>query len=152
MIMTLDELVREHSLDFRVLASDISTRVLDKCRQGVYDAERLEAVPSMLRERYFNRSSRKGHVVYQVKDALRRLVVVRRINLSAPPYPLHGPLDCIFCRNVMIYFDDSVRRLVLTEMFRLLKPGGYLMVGQAESLTGLMSDFRAVAPSIYVKA
>jgi chemotaxis protein methyltransferase CheR len=73
------------------------------------------------------------------------------MNLSAPPLPMKGPLDAIFCRNVMIYFDDAVRRRLLDECHRLLKPGGLLVVGHAESLAGMLGDLDYVRPSIYRK-
>jgi chemotaxis protein methyltransferase CheR len=73
------------------------------------------------------------------------------LNLSAPPFPMRGPLDVVFCRNVMIYFDNNVRSRLLNEIHRLLKPGGYLMVGHAESLSGILSNFKSVEPSVYVK-
>ncbi len=79
------------------------------------------------------------------------MLVFRRLNLSAPPFPLRGPLDIIFCRNVMIYFDNSVRARLLAEARRLLKPGGYLVVGHSESLAGVLSELKTVKPSIYVK-
>jgi chemotaxis protein methyltransferase CheR len=64
---------------------------------------------------------------------------------------MQGPFDAIFCRNVMIYFDNLVRKDLLAECYRLLKPEGYLFVGHAESLTGLLSGFKAVMPSVYIK-
>jgi chemotaxis protein methyltransferase CheR len=64
---------------------------------------------------------------------------------------MQGPFDAIFCRNVMIYFDHRIRATLLDEIHRLLKPGGYLFVGHAESLTGLTSTFKTVRPSIHVK-
>jgi chemotaxis protein methyltransferase CheR len=64
---------------------------------------------------------------------------------------MSGPMDAIFCRNVLIYFDQATRKRLLDEMHRLLKKGGYLMVGHAESLTGMISDFKPLRPSIYVK-
>jgi len=79
------------------------------------------------------------------------MMVFRRVNLSAPPFPMTGPLDAVFCRNVMIYFDDAVRLRLLDEANRLLKPGGYLVVGHAESLAGMISDFKYVRPSVYRK-
>ena len=64
---------------------------------------------------------------------------------------MHGPMDAVFCRNVMIYFDNKVRKNLLEDVYRLVKPGGYLFVGHAESLTGLLSGFKAVKPSVYIK-
>jgi chemotaxis protein methyltransferase CheR len=137
--------------DIKVLATDISTRVLETCRQGIYRQERLDAVPPTQRSCYFTPDQPHSPARYSVKDVLSRMVVFRRLNLSAPPFPMHGPLDVIFCRNVMIYFDQEVRARLLQELRRLLRPGGYLMVGHAESLTGMTGDFRAVRPSTYVK-
>ena len=68
-----------------------------------------------------------------------------------PPYPMSGPLDIIFCRNVMIYFDDDVRRRLLADIQRLLRPGGYLFVGHAESMAGDLCGLTAVMPSVFVK-
>lgn len=136
-------------VDVKILATDISTRMLEKSRQGTYDEERIKTVPAALRGRYLERHRDNGS--YAVKETLRRLIVFKRLNLSDPPFPLTGPLDIVFCRNVMIYFDNTVRKRLLDELHRLLKPGGYLMVGHAESLTGLLSDFKIVCPSIYIK-
>jgi chemotaxis protein methyltransferase CheR len=80
------------------------------------------------------------------------MVVFRQFNLSAVPYPLNRPLDAIFCRNVMIYFDRIVRRNMVHEFQRLLKRGGYLFVGHAESITGLSDGFTCIKPSVYIKA
>ena len=79
------------------------------------------------------------------------MILFRRLNLSEVPYPMKGPMDIIFCRNVMIYFDNEIRKKLLDEFCRLLKPGGYLMVGHAESLAGMLCGLKAVMPSIYVK-
>jgi chemotaxis protein methyltransferase CheR len=137
--------------DMRILATDISTRVLETSRQGTYQQERLDAVSPILRKRYFTPDEPQNPAHYTVKDVLSRMVVFRRLNLSAPPFPMRGPLDVIFCRNVMIYFDRRVRERLLEELRRLLRPGGYLMVGHAESLTGMTGGFQAVRPSTYTK-
>ena len=138
-------------IDIKVLATDISTRVLETCRHGTYPRERLDAVSPVLRTCYFTPDRSGNPASYTVKDALSNIIVFKRLNLSAPPFPMHGPLDVIFCRNVMIYFDQAVRAKLLDEFWRLLRPGGYLMVGHAESLTGMMGDFKAVRPSTYIK-
>ena len=93
----------------------------------------------------------KGEKIYQVKEKIKNMIQFSWLNLSVNPYPMSGPLDIIFCRNVMIYFDNKVKERLLEDMYRLLKPGGYLMVGHAESLSGLLSGFRSVKPSVYIK-
>jgi chemotaxis protein methyltransferase CheR len=152
MSMVLAEAISGYAeVDARILATDISTRMLHRCVEGSYEPKKVESVPRLLRARYFDRPRRNGPAVYRVREVLRKPILFRRLNLSAQPFPMQGPMDAIFCRNVMIYFDNDVRRRLLAEMYRLLKPGGYLMVGHAESLTGMMSEFKTVQPSIYVK-
>ncbi len=143
--------VAKVDIDMKILATDISTRVLETCRQGTYQRERLDGVSPILRTCYFTPDRPQNPARYTVKDALSGMIVFRRLNLSAPPFPMHGPLDVIFCRNVMIYFDQEVRARLLQELRRLLRPGGYLMVGHAESLSGMIGDFKAVRPSTYIK-
>jgi chemotaxis protein methyltransferase CheR len=150
--MTLLETARGYDgVDIRILASDISTKVLDVCLDGCYDPRRMQTVPAELRDRWFDRVKVSGSVAYRVKPELREIVLFRRMNLSTPPFPMQGPLDAVLCRNTMIYFDNPVRLRLLQDVGRLLKPGGYLVVGHAESLTGIMSDFRYVSPAVYVR-
>lgn len=139
------------NVDLKILATDISTRMLRKCWDGVYSEERVKTVPADLRQKYFTVERNGSEKLYTVKDSLRNVLVFKRLNLSQPPFPMKGPLDAIFCRNVMIYFDNQVRSRLLQDQYRLLKKQGYLMVGHSESLTGLVSSFRSVRPSIYTK-
>ena len=148
--ITLSETL-DSGTDVRLLATDISTRVLEKCVQGIYSGDRVETIPKPLLDKYFTPFREGTEIRYSVKAPLRKMVVFKRLNLSTPPYPMKGPLDVVFCRNVMIYFDNETRGRLLAEIHRLLKPGGYLMVGHAESLTGMMSNLKGVRPSIYVK-
>jgi len=137
--------------DTKILATDISTTILEKARTGEYEDRLVEQVPIALRNKYFNRFKDGEHVKYRVSPDVKDLITFGRLNLSRFPFPLKGPLDIIFCRNVMIYFDNQLRAKLLKNMYELLKPGGYLMVGSAESLTGTISDFDRVLPSIYLK-
>ncbi|MFP4049168.1 MAG: CheR family methyltransferase [Desulfovermiculus sp.] len=137
--------------DTKILATDLSTRVLEHARQGVYDAKRMEKVPKELINRYFSCSGHGPDKMFAVSSRLKNMLTFARLNLSEIPFPMRGPLDVIFCRNVMIYFDNHIRKQLLDEMYRLLKPKGYLMVGHAESLSGLLSNFKSVEPSVYIR-
>ncbi len=86
----------------------------------------------------------------KIAPHIRKLVTIRRLNLM-DPWPFRGPFDVIFCRNVMIYFDQQTRARLVGRMYDLLHPGGILAVGSAETLSGLNSKFRTVEPSVYVK-
>jgi len=137
--------------DVKILATDISTRVLAKAQRGAYKAKKMERMAKMFRQRYFEEVPEATDKLYVVKPALKNMISYKRLNLSTPPFPMRGPLDVVFCRNVMIYFDEHVRRGLLKEIRRLLKPGGYLVVGHAESLIGLAEGFKTAQPSVYVK-
>jgi chemotaxis protein methyltransferase CheR len=150
--MVMRELARQYQISTRILATDISTRILEKSKSGRYDAKKMENVPSMLRDRYFAKHGRGEQAEFVVRDEIASLITFKRLNLSHVPYPMNGPMDIVFCRNVMIYFDNTVRTNLLKEIYRLLKPGGYLFVGHAESLTGILSGFKSVKPSVYIKA
>ncbi len=150
--ITMQETFGERNgVDAKILATDICTQVLEKSLEGRYPENKVEPVSKPLLKKYFERARDGDSVSYVVRPALRQRIVFRRLNLSQPPFPMRGPLDAIFCRNVMIYFNNETRKRLLDEMYRLLKPGGFLLVGHAESLTGMMSEFKTVRPSIYRK-
>ena len=148
--MTLLETLGSRKVDVRILATDISTKVLRSCAEGHYREGKIKDVPLGLKRKYFHEHL-NGDRLYIVRDGVKRLVTFARLNLSNPPFPMRGPMDIIMCRNVMIYFDNLVRKRLLDELYRLLKPGGYLLVGHAESLTGMVSSFKTVRPSIFIK-
>lgn len=133
-------------VDWRLLATDISTRVLGEATAGYYPKSRLENVPAEIVSRHFE-PERNG--VLRVRSDLRSRVVFRRLNLSKSPFPMRGPLDVVFCRNVMIYFDEATRARLVAEFCRLLKPGGLLIIGKAESLTDSEHRFERAGPSTY---
>ncbi|HEX7510526.1 MAG TPA: CheR family methyltransferase, partial [Chitinivibrionales bacterium] len=138
------DIIQGISADIKILATDISTRILEKSSAGVYSEDKVAAIPQNYRNRFFKKSMESGVPAYEVAGELKNIIVFQRINLSKPPFPMRGSMDAIFCRNVMIYFDNTVRKNLLQDLYRLLKPGGYLFVGHAESLTRLLSGFKAV--------
>lgn len=139
--------VGTRGLDMKILATDISTRILAKAMAGRYPKNTVEPVPAMLRTKYFTIEGEEYVVTPQIRD----MVMFRRANLSQLPTPVRGPLDIVFCRNVMIYFEEPLRRALVQEFARVLKPGGYLLVGHSESLVGMQGELEAVRPSVYRK-
>ncbi len=135
----------------KILATDISTHILAKARKGEYSESKMNGVNPQLRARYFTVQGSGSNKVYTVNDTLAGMITFKRLNLSKPPFPMKGPFDLIFCRNVMIYFDNIVRKRLMDEFSRLLRPGGYLMVGHSESMAGMLCDMETVQPSVYVK-
>ncbi|MCC7492811.1 MAG: protein-glutamate O-methyltransferase CheR [Fimbriimonadaceae bacterium] len=147
--MVLDRALEGRAVDWKILATDISTRVLEKAAAGVYEPARMGGITPDLRARYFSSCGGRDERLYQVVPELRQRVLFRRINLATPPFPFKNQLDAVFCRNVMIYFDAATRGRLVDEIARHLRPGGYLFVGHAESLTGLPTALRTVQPSVY---
>ncbi|SFM50337.1 CheR family methyltransferase [Thermodesulforhabdus norvegica] len=138
--------------DFKLLATDISTRVLQTAIRGLYSKEKVERVPAPLRTKYFKKvqGSNAGEYVYEVAPILKEVTVFRRLNLK-DPYPFHGPFEVIFCRNVMIYFDKPTQQELIQRMTSYLSPGGYFMVGHSESLAGLSHGLKYIQPAVYKK-
>lgn len=150
--MTLYEHVDNPALwDFKILASDLSTRVLAKAASGMYEEDRLRLVPAEVVKRHFlrGRGDQAGQV--KVKPHLAEMVTFRRLNLMDDRFPIKEPLDLIFCRNVMIYFDRPTQERLIQKFYGYLKPGGYLFIGHSESLQWIAHSFKVVAPTIYWK-
>lgn len=135
-----------------ILATDLSTRVLDVARSATWPAARIGAIPEELLHRYMLRGigSREGWV--RASPQLRAVVRVQRLNLNEDAYPADAPFDLIFCRNVLIYFQTARRQRVLARLVSRLAPGGQLFVGHAESVQGLSERVRCVLPTVYARA
>jgi chemotaxis protein methyltransferase CheR len=146
----LEELGMEALPRLQVLATDISTRVLATAKKGVYPVERFrEFAPQQLRQ-YLLRGDGKWKDWYQVRKEIRAAVRFERLNLMDDfTHPAHYPV--IFCRNVMIYFDRPTQERVVRRLSQSLEPGGYLLIGHAESLNGLQQPLQYVRPATYRK-
>lgn len=150
--MTLLDVTQGYDdVDMRILATDISTKVLDRCLDACYADDRLTDIPDGWRERFFEPVETPYGKISRVSPEVRDMVLFRRMNLATPPFPMPGPLDVVMCRNVMIYFDDAVRIALLKEIHRMLRPGGFLIVGHAESLTGINTEFKYLRPAVYAR-
>ena len=134
--------------DVRVLATDLSRRVLDVARHGIYGQERLRQVPKGLIAAHFQCLAAREPRTYQVSDPLRKIVTFARLNLMES-WPMRGPFDAIFCRNVMIYFDKPTQSRLVERFWGLLAPGGVLFIGHSESLAGVHHQFSYVQPTVY---
>ena len=139
-------LEREH-WDTKVLATDISTKVLQKAISGIYNADQLENVPEQWK-RHFFRTLTGGQ--YQVKDELKKEVIFRQFNLM-DPFPFRRKMHTIFLRNVMIYFDEKTKRELVQKVYDALEPGGYLFIGTTETLDRNSTPFKIIQPSIFRK-
>ena len=135
----------------KILASDISTRVLSKAASGIYEIERVSQLSGELVKRHFLRGKHDQAGKVCVRPQVANLVSFRRINLMDETFPFSSTLDVIFCRNVMIYFDRDTQAKLMEKFHRYLRPGGYLFIGHSESLQWIEHRFRYLKPTIYQK-
>lgn len=146
--MVLDDILGNQP--WEVVASDISTRILDKARSGLFSMERLPEIPKP----YLNRHCLKGVGEYEgtllIDKTLRERVHFALHNLTDAPAKF-GEFDVIFLRNVMIYFDQETKQKVVRNLLPLLRPGGYFLVGHSETLNGITSEVKPIAPAVYRK-
>lgn len=134
--------------DTKILATDISNRVLETAVKGVYTNESISSLPATWRLTYFD----KTDATYStVKDSLKKEVLFRKFNLMEKTYPFRKKFHVIFCRNVMIYFDNETKNEVVNKFYNCLELGGYLFIGHSESINRETSDFKYVMPSVYRK-
>ncbi len=134
--------------DTRILATDISQNALKAASQGIYDEESLKALPPEWKRKYFKKTTEAG--VYQVSEALRSNVIYRTFNLM-DPIRFKLKFDVIFCRNVMIYFDQDTKDALVQRFFDATVPGGYLFIGHSESLNKATTPYQYLMPSAYRK-
>jgi len=136
---------------FRLLASDLSTKVLAIARQGVYKIDRVQGIPPALLRKYFQRGLGEQEGLARVVPEVRRRIEYRALNLIAMDR-LDRAFDVIFCRNVMIYFDKAVQQRVVSMLEHHLAPGGYLFISHSESLNGITHGLKWIAPAVYRRA
>ena len=150
--IVLAEALEKHggNVDAKILATDLSPQALETARQGVYPIERLEGVSVERRRRWFLRGEGEFEAFACVHPRLRELVSILPLNLLHD-WPMHGPFDAIFCRNVVIYFDKPTKQRLFQRYAGLLPEGGYLFLGHSESMYGLNDNFELIGRTVYRK-
>ncbi len=150
--MTVHDLIK-HSprITLKLLATDISTKVLNKAKLGIYESIRLGTLPPGFGKAYFRRvGSRNGGQV-QVVPEIRKLITFARFNLMQERFPFRYLFEAVFCRNVMIYFDRVTQEALVNRFYQHLKPDGLFLIGHSESLNTLKHHYRYLEPASYRK-
>jgi chemotaxis protein methyltransferase CheR len=136
---------------FRILATDLSTKVLAKAKLGIFNTDAVGPVALELRQKYLMRSRDKNSNEWRVVPELRKLVEFRQLNFMNAHYGFAEKADAIFCRNVIIYFDRPTQEQILTKLASNLVPGGFAFLGHSETLHGLNVPLLPIAPALYRK-
>ncbi|ADY55495.1 MCP methyltransferase, CheR-type [Syntrophobotulus glycolicus DSM 8271] len=148
--MILDEFFGPHKTgwDTKILATDISQGILAAAQAGVYSREKMEGLPESWKRRYF-KEDRAGQ--YLLAEKIRKEVIFSRINLMDPVFPFRKKMHVIFCRNVMIYFDQETKDRLAERFYEITEPGGFLFIGHSEGLDREKTRYRYVMPAVYRK-
>ncbi|MGR3292835.1 MAG: CheR family methyltransferase [Candidatus Scalindua sp.] len=141
----------DNGWDVKILATDISTRILQKAIDGTYKSELLNDVPPGITSAHFTKVLVDNTNCYKAKDHLKNIITFRRFNLMTEKFPFKNPFDFIFCRNVMIYFDPETQNKLVNKFYNCLPKNGYLFIGHSETLSKSDNDFKYVQPAVYQK-
>ena len=139
----------ESGWNIEILASDLSTKVLATAREGVWPIQRMEEIPPAYLRAYMLRGVRSEEGKIRAQPNIRSLIEFRRINLNEEQYPVDGPFDLIFCRNVLIYFNRETKAAVVGRLARHLSPDGLLFLGHSETLHGAAHALKHAGPTAY---
>ena len=147
--------VREYITDFirwnvRILATDLDSEILTLARQGIYPDQKLENISPERKIRWLEKIRNNDKTMIEINNHLKSFITFKQLNLIGD-WPMKGPFDVIFCRNVTIYFDRDTRTFLLNRFADILADGGYLFVGHSESLHGITTRFKPVGQTIHKK-
>lgn len=143
-----DVLPHQSGFDIKILATDIDTNALEVARKGVYVQRLLKGLPTECHKKYCD--SVDGEAI-KIKQKIRDMVFFNYMNFNTEIWPMSGPFDFIFCRNVLIYFDKIKQQEYIQKMLRLLKPGGFIYLGHSENSVMADHDLQICGPTIYRK-
>jgi len=152
--IVMQEFMRTHQnqlSDYSILATDISSRVLEKAVNAVYTMEDIEGLTFDLKKRYFLKSKDSSKNIVRIKPQVRSKVNFDRLNFMDNSYPISTKKHIIFCRNALIYFDKPTQESVIKKLTEHLYPGGYLFLGHSETIFGMDLNLKTVGPTIFRK-
>ncbi len=150
-IVISDFMENNKNLDFSILGTDISTRILQKAIDAVYTEERVINIPLETKRKYFLRSKDRVKPTVRVIPELRKKAVYQRLNFMDENYHIQEKFDIIFCRNVLIYFDRDTQQKVINRLCSNLRTGGYFFLGHSESITGMKVPLVQLKPTVFMK-
>lgn len=148
--MIINTLIGNEKLwwDTKILATDISTQVLEEARKGIYSKDEVETLPAYWKMNYFRRVDQDKQ---SITDNIKNDVIFRKFNLMEETFPFKRKFHVIFCRNVMIYFDSIARKELINRFYEALDYGGYLFIGHSESINREEAKFKYILPAVYRK-
>lgn len=147
--MVVKEVIPKNSgWDVKILATDLDTNVLATAEKGIYPVDRIKDIPAHRQRRFFLKGGGKqqGHV--RIRPELQQIITYKKLNLM-DQWPLSGPIDIIFCRNVVIYFTKDTQKVLLERFTKLVAPGAHLFMGHSESLNNVTDKFQLLGRTIY---
>ncbi len=137
--------------NIKILATDISTKILQRAIKGIYTIDSLKGISPAIVSAHFKRVVIDRSNCFQAKDHLKKIITFRRFNLMTPNFPFRNPFDFIFCRNVMIYFDTETQHKLILKFYNCLPKDGYLFIGHSETLARKTHGFKYTQPAVYQK-
>ena len=148
--ITVKEAMGSHlsSWDAKILATDLDSDVVAHAKSGVYKTDRIDGLDKQLVKRWFKRNADNSAV--KTAPELSDLITFKQLNLF-DEWPMQGPFDIIFCRNVVIYFDKPTQQKLFTNYYNILKPGGYLIIGHSEGLGDIQARFTSMGKTVFQK-
>ncbi len=150
-ITILNHINPNNGWNIKILATDISTKILQKAIKGIYTKDSLKGISPAIVSAHFKRVVINKSNCLQVKDHLKKIITFRRFNLMTPNFPFRNPFDFIFCRNVMIYFDTETQHKLILKFYNCLPKDGYLFIGHSETLARKTHGFKYTQPAVYQK-
>ncbi len=149
MAMTMVDLFGSYTPPVKILATDLDTNVLKKAESGVYALDRIDKLPADTVKRFFLKGTGDQSGYAKVRPELSDMITFRQLNLLDSSWPIRGPFDALFCRNVMIYFDKQTQYNILEKFVPLMQPGGLLFAGHSESFHHAANLFKLRSKTVY---